>query len=90
MDDIRSHLLQRLRRLPVAGTREPRCRVPRPAASRDSRERSLGCGWFDSSFELSSGLLVQEHATPDALGPEWVLARWLERELAPRGDAAAA
>jgi hypothetical protein len=94
MDDFRFSLLQLLRRAPVAAARERRWRRPHPAvaavAARDSSERPLGCGWFDSSFDLSSGLVVHEHATPEVLDAEWALARWLDRELAPRPVAAAA
>jgi hypothetical protein len=50
---------------------EPRC----------ADEPPRGCGWFDSSLELSRGLAVVEHAGFDALAAEaplaWQLAAWL-------------
>jgi len=33
-------------------------RKPQPAP--DSEEANRGCGWFDSSYELSQGLVVTE------------------------------
>ncbi len=40
-----------------------------------------GCGWFDSSLELSRGLAVVEHAGFDAISDAaplaWQLAAWL-------------
>jgi hypothetical protein len=40
-----------------------------------------GCGWFDSSLDLSRGLAVVEHAGFDAIGDTvplaWQLAPWL-------------
>ena len=40
-----------------------------------------GCGWFDSSLELSRGLAVVEHtgfaAISDAAPLAWQLAAWL-------------
>jgi hypothetical protein len=40
-----------------------------------------GCGWFDSSLDLSRGLAVVEHAGFDAIGDvaplAWQLADWL-------------
>jgi hypothetical protein len=43
---------------------------------------ALGCGWFDSSHDLASGLRVQELATPEALAQALPLGSWLELELA--------
>jgi hypothetical protein len=40
-----------------------------------------GCGWFDSSLDLSRGLAVVEHAGFDAIGDvaplAWQLAAWV-------------
>jgi hypothetical protein len=40
-----------------------------------------GCGWFDSSLDLSRGLAVVEHAGFEAIGDvtplAWQLAAWL-------------
>jgi hypothetical protein len=44
-------------------------------------ERALGCGWFDSSHALQTGLVVREHAGADTLGAELPLASWLELQL---------
>ena len=41
-----------------------------------------GCGWFDSSHDLQSGLWVREHASADELGGEMPLGPWLELHLA--------
>lgn len=40
-----------------------------------------GCGWFDSSHELSHGLWVREHASPDEVANDLPLAFWLELHL---------
>ena len=59
---------------------------PAPAAMaglacRGDDELPAGCGWFDSSLDLSRGLAVVEHAGFDALGDDtplaWQLAAWL-------------
>ena len=47
----------------------------------DEADSDHGCGWFDSSHELHCGLLVREHATPDALATELPLLGWLELHL---------
>jgi hypothetical protein len=52
-------------------------RKPRPDVDQD---RHLGCGWFDSSHDLVSGLQMQELATPQSLAAELPLAFWLEVE----------
>lgn len=40
-------------------------------------DRRSGCGWFDSSWELSQGLLVEEHTgferLPAEVPLEWLL-----------------
>jgi len=44
-------------------------------------EPILGCGWFDSSHDLRAGLVVQEHASADAVSEALGLAAWLELHL---------
>ena len=41
-------------------------------------EALLGCGWFDSSHELHTGLQVTEHLTPDRVANEVPLGWWLD------------
>ena len=41
-----------------------------------------GCGWFDSSHELQSGLWVREHLSPADLAAELPLGPWIELHLA--------
>jgi hypothetical protein len=50
------------------------------AAAQD--EPAKGCGWFDSSHELHSGLQVTEHADPDAVVNELPLGWWLDWQTA--------
>ena len=38
----------------------------------------LGCGWFDSSHELNSGLQVTEHLTPERIANEVPMGWWLD------------
>jgi hypothetical protein len=38
----------------------------------------MGCGWFDSSHELSAGLQVTEHLTPERVAIEVPLGWWLD------------
>ena len=38
----------------------------------------LGCGWFDSSHELHTGLQVTEHLTPERVANEVPLGWWLD------------
>ena len=40
-----------------------------------------GCGWFDSSHALESGLQVTEHATPDSVANAVPLGWWLDWQL---------
>ena len=40
-----------------------------------------GCGWFDSSHELRSGLRVEEELPPDAVARLVPLSWWLAWEL---------
>jgi hypothetical protein len=42
------------------------------------------CGWYDSSHELQSGLVVLEHSGPQALVSELPPSDWLELYLAWR------
>lgn len=42
----------------------------------------LGCGWFDSSHELQTGLQVSEHEDDEVVAATLPLAIWLEVELA--------
>ena len=52
-----------------------------PAASRAPQpldEVLLGCGWFDSSHELNTGLQVTEHLTPERVANEVPLGWWLD------------
>jgi hypothetical protein len=52
---------------------------PAPAGVADND--AVGCGWFDSSHELRSGLLVQEHLANDSVAAELPLADWLALSL---------
>ena len=49
------------------------------AAAND--ERLLGCGWFDSSHELTCGLVVTEHRSADAVADSLPLVDWIELQL---------
>jgi hypothetical protein len=55
--------------------------VPIVLAGDDDEAPPAGCGWFDSSLELSRGLAVVEHtgfdAISDATPLAWQLAAWL-------------
>lgn len=53
----------------------------RPAPAVADADCPMACGWFDSSHELLSGLIVCEHATLDTLAGELPLANWLELHL---------
>jgi hypothetical protein len=52
-----------------------------PAEAAELEALPAGCGWFDSSLDLSRGLAVVEHAGFDAIGDTvplaWQLAPWL-------------
>lgn len=41
-----------------------------------------GCGWFDSSHELRTGLSITEHDSPDRIANELALDVWLTWHLA--------
>jgi hypothetical protein len=70
---ILSWLCKRSRPARVA----PQSPLPAP----DAEDAPCGCGWFDSSHELHSGLLVTEHLSPDAVAAELPLIDWLELHL---------
>jgi len=42
-----------------------------------------GCGWFDSSHELTAGLRVTEHLSPDQVANEVPLGWWLDWQSQP-------
>lgn len=44
-------------------------------------EPACGCGWFESSFELHSGLQVTEHLSPEPVVNELPLGWWLDWQL---------
>ena len=50
----------------------------------------LGCGWFDSSHELHSGLQVTEHLTPERVANEVPLGWWLDWQAGAPGASAPA
>ena len=74
----RAPLAMPLAELPAAPLRAA---VPISAAAADSDDLlPAGCGWFDSSLDLSRGLAVVEHAGFDAISDvplAWQLAAWL-------------
>jgi hypothetical protein len=72
-----------LRTLHLAGCNRPRRAARRSACPEPTTEDQgvTGCGWFDSSHELSCGLLVTEHASPDAVAPDLPLGGWIELHL---------
>ena len=53
-----------------------------PAEVGRDDEAAGGCGWFDSSHELQTGLWVREHGSPDEVAAVLPLASWLELHLA--------
>jgi len=48
----------------------------------------LGCGWFDSSHELNTGLQVTEHLTPEPVANEVPLGWWLDWQTGAPGPSA--
>jgi len=45
-------------------------------------ETPRGCGWFNSSHDLQSGLWVREHISPAELAGELPLGPWIDLHLA--------
>jgi hypothetical protein len=59
-------------------------RPPRPAppaAPERAEDRPRGCGWFDSSHELQTGLRVDETLPPETVARLVPLSWWLAWEL---------
>jgi hypothetical protein len=52
-----------------------------PAA--ESANDKPGCGWFDSSHDLTAGLRVTEHLSPDQVANEVPLGWWLDWQSQP-------
>ena len=52
------------------------------AAGDDDDPPCRGCGWFDSSHELQTGLQVSEHDDDEVVAAALPLATWLEVQLA--------
>jgi hypothetical protein len=52
-----------------------------PAPPANDRETAGGCGWFDSSHDLQSGLQVHEHTSLATLAELLPLSSWLELHL---------
>ena len=76
------NLLNRLwsRLAPTAGMPVP---LPAPGQARcDAEPPCLGCGWFDSSHELQTGLQVSEHDDDEVVAAALPLATWLDLQLA--------
>ena len=74
--------------LPWRTTRNPAplpemCLLPEPVADEPPAE-SAGCGWFESSQDLTQGLQVSELAPTDAALP---LAWWLQWQTGPAPSA---
>lgn len=66
-----------LRRLPSALAAARARRAAREAPGADTEPP--GCGWFDSSYELSRGLLVTEHRElDDGVTLELAVGLWLQ------------
>lgn len=53
-----------------------------PGPDPDAPEHTTHCGWFDSSHDLRTGLLVQEHADPQSVLADLPLDAWLGLQLA--------
>lgn len=64
--------------------RPPRRRLPDwvDAEPGPAEDLPCGCGWFDSSHALLTGLSVREHDTPDEIVAALPLGRWIELHLA--------
>ena len=79
------NLLNRLwsRLAPKAPTAALLQRVPlRDDAADDEEPPCLGCGWFDSSHELQTGLQVSEHDDDEVVAAVLPLPTWLDWQLA--------
>lgn len=61
---------------------------PRARLAASPVDETPGCGWFESSHELQSGLEVQEHADVSALTRDLPLDDWMTLYFAS-GDRAA-
>lgn len=48
------------------------------AAAAEEPHSAPGCGWFNSSHELHTGLLVTEHLSPERVANEVPLGWWLD------------
>jgi hypothetical protein len=58
-------------------------RLPTPNdAGGDDDPPCQGCGWFDSSHELQTGLQVSEHDDDEVVAAALPLATWLDLQLA--------
>lgn len=72
-------------RLATLHRRRPalRAEAPSPADAPAGEAPAPVCGWFDSSHELSAGLLVQEHRPGEggAVLATLPLAAWLDLQL---------
>lgn len=67
-------------RRPAVPVPAPASRPPAPEAPA-AADRPLGCGWFDSSHDLSHGLRVTVHADDAGQLPGVPLSWWLAWEL---------
>lgn len=58
-------------------------RLPRPEVhpAQPADERPPGCGWFDSSHDLHTGLHVTEHREVESVVNQIPLSWWLGWEL---------
>ena len=64
-------------------TAAPAARLPTPNDPGDANDSPcLGCGWFDSSHELQTGLQVSEHEDDEVVAAALPLAVWLDGQLA--------
>lgn len=64
--------------------------ITRTAPQAEEQVAFAGCGWFDSSHDLLSGLQVQEHASLATLSELLPLSHWLDLHLSgwPAGSRA--
>ncbi len=76
----------------IAPTLRPARSAPHTPAADEAEQSPRGCGWFDSSHELLTGLSITEHDSPDRVANELALDVWLTWHLsgaAPRTTACA-